>query len=306
MKRAVLASASRLTLEEPDMPLRTEIRAIDPAQAAELIRHRGHQRPTSLRTVTRYARDMAEGRWHLSGASISLWLDSQGEWGEPGITYVLNGRHRLLALIEAEITIEFLVVHEQDPGVFQSFDSNLVRTPGTLIALLAQEQGHEPKNGHAIGAIAGHVLRYQLDRHAMWTQDQLSKGEILEWVANQDWSSLTQAAHDYSTLRRQSKLLGFWYGALSYMVNTESQYQDMWIPFHEALVHGNELKGDDARLVLRNYLVRNQPKKGDYWQRQTHLAIGIKTWNGYVTGTSKKLLIFQESELTRSGMPVIL
>lgn len=280
------------------MSINTTVMSIGPDDAFELMKNRAHQRRVSKRLVTRYARDMSAGRWRLSGATISIWSDEDGIWGPKGELYVLNGQHRLLAVIESGTTQDFLVVYEEDPEVFGTYDTGLTRTIGTLVGLAI---GGE--NSQAISVMAGMVLHYERHPKEYWSTILVSKAEIVEWVALQDRERLNQCIRDYGTLRAQVKELGHWYSALDYLVHTHSAHANRWLEFHEAVVHGEQLSSGDARLTLRNYLIRGQRTRGDRWERQVGLAVGIKAWNAFITDTPRQALMFRRDELDSNGMP---
>jgi hypothetical protein len=127
----------------------------------------------------------------------------------------------------------------------------------------------------------------------------------VEWVELQNRARLDQCIRDYNVLRRQVGELGHWYSTLSWLVHSQSAHANRWLEFHEGVVHGENLKSGDPRLTLRNYLIRGQRARGDRWERQASLAIGIKAWNDYVTDSSRQTLVFRRNELDRSGMPEV-
>jgi hypothetical protein len=281
---------------------------IGPRDAQQLMTNRSHQRNVSKRTVSRYVKDMLEGRWHLTaGAPLALWEDTTGKWGDEGEIYVLNGQHRLLAVIESNTEQEFWVVYETDPEVFMTYDTGLVRGIGTLLQLSNQNRGIETVNSATIASLANLILRYERHPKTLWQSDTVTKAEVVEWVATQDWADLTIAVRDYHQVRSHMKKqgLGMWYGALRWLVHEHSTNASRWYEFHEAISFGTNLSAGDARLTLRNYMLRGQRTKTNHWQRQSELATGIKAWNDFTTDTPRDLLVFKHSELSRSGMPKI-
>lgn len=69
-------------------------------------------RDVSMVVINRYASDMAAGKWALNGESIVL--DDNGN--------VIDGQHRLRAIIKAGVPIKSLVVRGADHSVFPTFD----------------------------------------------------------------------------------------------------------------------------------------------------------------------------------------
>jgi hypothetical protein len=94
-----------------------EVWKIDPLKAAELLASVRRNRAVSPVTVDRYARSMTAGRWRLNGATISVVENGDGS------VHMLNGAHRMQAVIKSGVTQEFLIFFEEDESVFSTFDT---------------------------------------------------------------------------------------------------------------------------------------------------------------------------------------
>lgn len=73
--------------------------SITPAIATDWLETRGNNRKVLQSTVDRYGLDMRQGRWVFNGAPIQF--DEEGK--------LLNGQHRLWAIVESGCTIEAVV-----------------------------------------------------------------------------------------------------------------------------------------------------------------------------------------------------
>lgn len=81
--------------------IEANVRNITPEMAFELLtKNTKNYRRVDPRTVKYYAREMAEGRWQMNGEPI--------QFAEDGT--LLNGQHRLTAIVESGITVPMLVV----------------------------------------------------------------------------------------------------------------------------------------------------------------------------------------------------
>lgn len=86
-----------------------EFETITPEKAAlYLKKNKGNYRAMVSRVVARYANDMATGRWETNGEPIQF--DSDG--------FLVNGQHRLAAIVRAGVPIMMLVVRGVDSSVF--------------------------------------------------------------------------------------------------------------------------------------------------------------------------------------------
>jgi len=87
---------------------RSEIRSVTPEWAQQILnRHeeaissgKFRQRPLNMNTVRQYATDMKAGNWALTGQGISFDVDAN----------LLDGQHRLAAVVSAGIPVQMLVM----------------------------------------------------------------------------------------------------------------------------------------------------------------------------------------------------
>lgn len=96
----------------------SSVETITPQRATLILEKNKGNRNISDVVVKRYARAMRDGRWKLNGESIVI--DHEGS--------VLNGQHRLWAIIESGCTISVLVVRGVQRDSFATFDSGKLRT----------------------------------------------------------------------------------------------------------------------------------------------------------------------------------
>ena len=87
-----------------------------------------HQRKPSLSTVAKYATEMKAGRWIVSNP-ISFDVDGK----------LIDGQHRLMAVIKAGVSITFLVIRGYETVAAQALDIGRSR----LAVDIAHLQGYE-------------------------------------------------------------------------------------------------------------------------------------------------------------------
>lgn len=90
-----------------------------PKMAEELLKRNLGNRRFKQRTVDRYAQEMSNGRW-MSDTGESIKISSSGN--------LLDGQHRLLAVIKAGISVDMYVCHGVPTEVFKVLDSGTPRT----------------------------------------------------------------------------------------------------------------------------------------------------------------------------------
>ena len=96
--------------------IKTNVEVITPAVAAEYLRlyNQGNRKPNKAQ-VAYYAKMMNEGEWELNGESIKF--SGSGE-----TLRLLDGQHRLMACVEANVPFETLVVRDIEEKTFDTLD----------------------------------------------------------------------------------------------------------------------------------------------------------------------------------------
>jgi hypothetical protein len=93
-------SAAENVLPMPGPKPSASVVFISPEMASRWLERNTHNRKLRPSTVTRYARDMASGNWELTGEAIKFAADGT----------LLDGQHRLAAVIKAGATVPIYVV----------------------------------------------------------------------------------------------------------------------------------------------------------------------------------------------------
>lgn len=126
--------------------MKTEVVTITPAMAEKWLKRTTFKnRNVSPAAVTRYVDDIAKGKWMLNGESIVL--DDNGN--------VIDGQHRLHAVIKAKTPIQSVVVQGVDPATFSTLDIGKRRGQGDVLSIA----GYQNANILAAGLRLIHAYR---------------------------------------------------------------------------------------------------------------------------------------------------
>jgi len=157
----------------------TRVEDIDPSLAKLLLEANVRNRPISLPHVRSLARDMVGGSWRLTHQGIALDRDGR----------LVDGQHRLSAIVESGTTQKMVVTYNVDPESFHSVDVGL--QPRSIAQIVGLVRG--TKYATAVTAAAKvlwHVLEENHDQpiRLKWTESEvaalLDKFESdLVWVA---------------------------------------------------------------------------------------------------------------------------
>ena len=116
--------AAAKSAADPLGNLEVEVVHVDPELAADwLEQNTSNRRPSGAQTA-RYARDMAAGQWQLNGETV--------KFGRSG--RLLDGQHRLAAVIASGETVTMMVVNGLDEAVFDTIDIGERRSFAMLLA----------------------------------------------------------------------------------------------------------------------------------------------------------------------------
>lgn len=96
-----------------------------PDMARRLLERNTRNRPVSQHIVAGYARDMRAGAWHLTGEAIKIATDGT----------LLDGQHRLHAVIQAEKTVPMLVVRGVAKEAQAVMDTGRKRSAADMLAI---------------------------------------------------------------------------------------------------------------------------------------------------------------------------
>ena len=96
--------------------MKAEVMTITPELAKEYLIHNESNRALRRSRVLQYAHDMKEGKWNLTGQGITFGRDGN----------LLDGQHRLHAVVFANVPVDFLVVTDAD--AVATYDCGLTRS----------------------------------------------------------------------------------------------------------------------------------------------------------------------------------
>lgn len=238
--------------------MRAEVEIITPAYAKQLLAQNCPNRPLSKSTVNRYANDMTNDRWNNNGQGIVLTAEGK----------LLDGQHRMAAVLKAGIPVGMLVVRGVPEETFKTMDSGKARSLSDVLAI----EGYV--NTPLLAAVAVNSYRYACgaaNYHA-------SKAALEVFVR----------AHPYlvdasGLLRgKSSKLPKTPIAAVVFLANEKRAYDAETVSFVEALLSGEGLFKGDPRLTLREWMINHKGLAGVF-QQQTFAATA-RAWNAHVSG----------------------
>ena len=261
----------------------TEWRIITPELAEIYLRetNQGNRR-LSQSVVNRYAQDMMNGLWrHPTGDPI-IW-DSEGR--------LQQGQHRLAAVMQSGVSIEFLVIAGADPGDFQVLDQGKKRSAGDVLGMAGFS------NTNNMAAVARLAIMLQHHRDKPWANlPDVTQQRVVEFAKSNrtilEWAN----AHGRHA-RRNALVPEVQFGAVAFYVAQNSTNLHDWETFSARVCSGEMLREGDPEHSLRRWAVNRNVRLSGSTSSQATVAVITKAWNAYVLSKSIRVLGWKRHEM---------
>jgi hypothetical protein len=133
--------------------VRSRVRKITPDKAADMLAANTANRPLSRSTVRAFAEAMRRGDWLVTHQGIAF--DTRG--------VLVDGQHRLAAVVEAELPVEMTVFTEVEPDSFDVLDTGKRRNAADVLAIEGE------KSTTMLAAMVRTVWLYRNRPDAIWS-----------------------------------------------------------------------------------------------------------------------------------------
>jgi hypothetical protein len=295
MKNKALEALDSLIGRAPTSPqaqLTSIVEIITPELAKKYLEtNLENQRNISHGYLSTLRRQVKLEQWQLTGQPIIF--DSNGK--------LIDGQHRLMALIYENKTVPFLVVRGAPPRSFMVIDTGKSRTKGNILAI------KKVPNYNAVAASVLGVLNYrraltivskhgennEKTRHGSFAQLTMTSTEIVnEYEAHS--SAYDEVAHIAIKMRKtiQPSVVGTVIALSAIDAGHDfNVISSFWNNYYK----GVGLTETNPALLLRNKINTNDKSKAKL--RQPNLILlCVKAWNLYITGKSSKILKIADGE----------
>jgi hypothetical protein len=240
---------------------------VSPAVAEKWLGQNHGNRNLRPRKVESYARDMRNGNWMTSGDSIKF------DWNGR----LIDGQHRLEAVIDSGATIRVLVVKGLEPRVQDVLDVNAKRSASDALRFNGVE--------HNVSEIAS-MARIATARETGMMRDatsvrlpEMTNAEVLEW-----WDQHPEAAHAAALGRRLCKQIGCTPSALGYAIMRLEQIDAMAaFEFFTSMSEMRTSGQGDPRLALLRAFNRMR-ENGTRVTAAIQLRYIFAAWNAWRAG----------------------
>ena len=251
---------------------------VTPEIAAKWLANNSHNRNVNQSRVNRYAQDMVNGKWRQNtGEFIKIAKDGT----------LLDGQHRLIALIKSKKSIYLDCLGDLENDLFQVLDTGKSRNTSDILKIAGV------KNATTVGALinrfnqfintnsksgsgnfntymSGHEILSFYNDNKHWIDDNVTKSQTFYAQFQMVWSH-GEVVLFYSLLTHIDKRLGH--------------------DFMRELCQGTDITNDSI-ILLRNRLISEKISNTKKSLNSVTRALVIKTWNACYLGKTIKTLKF--------------
>lgn len=245
-------------LESGDIPTRTvEVLTVTPEMAAIMLKHNVANRPLVRSRVEKHIQRLRNGTFRLLHQGIAFARDCR----------LIDGQHRLTAVVEAGIAAPFTVTFGAEVEEFNCVDQGGVRTAADLLAIDGKHQAHLRSSIVAVLMVLERASLRGAQEVAEYTRKLDAEGDLLDRAV--------------SLGNRMRKVTNATSAAVAYYVIGKSgSPRDIIDAFWEGMASGENLSG--ARLRLREWLMHDEiSERNSRNLTVKRAAVIINAWNSW-------------------------
>lgn len=251
------------------------IEEIDPEIARDILGGNTHNRNVRQSFVRAYAADMTSGDWKWNGESIKIATDGT----------VIDGQHRLLAVIESGVTVPMLVIRGLPMDVQETVDGGIRRTFADVLKLRGES------NWITLAAMVRGICLWDTGSRTFGSGSSqgITNAMLLATLEKRPW--VRDGVHTVMRAQSNAGLPARVSGALWYaftLIDAEdAEY------FFDRLCSGEGHAAGDPIFELRKVLTTSRDNVRGERNTRYLAAVTIKAWNKYRDGETVGVLKFR-------------
>jgi hypothetical protein len=254
--------------------MKTQLRNITPAIAEELLKLNHSNRPLKQKSINHYAKEMKSGNWRSTGEGIKVSKNNR----------LLDGQHRLHAVVKSGVTVEMLVISDLEDDIFNVLDTGVVRTAGDVLAI------NGVKHPTLSSAIAKFIIQYEKGKYGSLqsgAKDNKPTNKEIEFFVSENplVSEIAEVVmKEYHRFRLlPPSMVGGMYFVFNKINVTDTEF------FFEKLIHGIDLSLTCPIKKFRDRLIMDSANKSKLPLAEK-VKLMVATWNHYRKGSEIKNL----------------
>ena len=244
------------------------------------------QRPLVATQVRKIARAIQDNQWKTTHQPIAIDPD--------GI--LIDGQHRLAAVVMSGLNVEMLVAWDADPDTFDIIDTGRSRTPGATLAIAGYT------NTNVLAASSRYFLVYKdlqgtakaptgeprnkYTPHDVLRLQESTAGELIR-------GAIGPATRISTTLGRHGIVT--WLSAVIALLDTTKPDIQLRTSFLEALENGTMLEPGSPVLAFRRWITSETgyTRMAKTYGGFAGMALFVKAWNYWLAGEKMQVASFR-------------
>ncbi len=254
------------------------VEEVTPDLAKEWLLQNRENRSLRRRKVAQYASQMTRKQWLLTGDPIRFDQDGR----------LLDGQHRLSAIVQSNVTVTMVVMRGLLTETFKVIDAGMTRSVGDALGFAVPNRSRK-------AAICRLVYTVRCGGDPRITDDlaavtRLDATEFYTENAGMVDAATTVAGQLYGLYRGGNVTA---WGAFACEAWTAcGETSSLPGDFFDSIRSGANLGAGDPRLALRNWLANDRPLPN----AGHHLHLLVKTWNAWLRGETRQIVITRGDE----------
>lgn len=250
--------------------MRTKIVKISPKRAAEMLQHNTANRPLSQSVVRSFAEAMQRGDWLVTHQGIAF--DTNG--------VLVDGQHRLAAIVEADVPVEVTVFTDVESGTFDVLDTGKRRNAADVLAIEGE------KSSTMLAAMVRTVWLYENRADLGWNGGKAGVSNHQIVATLQAHPKLRDFVATGERLAAETGMIKSAAGAASFLVEDANKRTDL-SQWHDGILEGAGLNKTDPRLLFRRIMFSMARKQAGQVQRRRdtreHVALYLQAFNAWAS-----------------------
>ena len=288
-------------LTERGNTFRVEIVEMTPERAERLLDMNTRNRSVKINRERNYAGQMKNGQWLVDGNPIRVDRDG----------VLLDGQHRLYAIVESGTTQTVVLITGLEPQAMNSIDTGVSRTLGDLLKLSIPDMKHEAK----LGALSRVLLirslgepmatSFATSAAAVAQDSRVTNATIIDFYARQ--RIVIDRLFKLGEAVRRARPT--WRGFSARMVSVVRaelaaiDFEDAEF-FFDRIKDGVELDANHPIMALIRYGDRTAAARDTSPSSAVWAAMLIKAWNAYREGRPVHNLSYRAGGASPEAFPV--
>lgn len=256
--------------------MKTEIREVTPMVAAEMLKNNNNNRRLSEKHVNFLSQEMNNGNWLFDGQPLRF----------DGFGRILDGQHRLNAVIKSKTCQKFLIVSGLTQETFKVMDTGKIRNAADAFSILGAQYSTD------LSSVSRFILSFKIGEGSH-TKTKISNTDLLNWYEQNP--IINEMIITASNLNTESGKFITRSTICSFLYLFSERHQEQAKDFIYKLCTGLGVELKSPIYALRKKLISDKMNTLKMPPRYKN-AIIIKAWNLCRKNKTAVYLKFSETE----------